>query len=128
MKANYKIAIALLAGTALGAAAVQGLHAQAKPPAFVVAEIDITNQDAFLKEYTPLAIKALSDSGNKPLARGGKTVSIEGAPPKSRIVINSFANLDAAVAAYSSPAYKKAREVGNKYGKFRLYAIEGLAK
>ena len=127
MKTNYKIAIALVAGTALGAAAVQGLHAQAKPPGYVVAEIDITNQEAFLKEYTPLAIKALTDSGNKPLARGGKTVSIEGAPPKSRIVINSFANLDAAVAAYNSPAYKEARTVGNKYGKFRLYAVEGLA-
>ena len=57
MKTNYKIAIALVAGTALGAAAVQGLHAQAKPPAFVVAEIDVTNQEAFVKEFTPLASK-----------------------------------------------------------------------
>jgi uncharacterized protein (DUF1330 family) len=128
MKTNYKIAIALVAGTALGAAVVQGLHAQAKPPAFVVAEIGISNQEAFLKEYTPLAVKALTDSGNKALARGGKTVSIEGAPPKSRIVINSFANLDAAVAAYNSPAYKEARKIGNKYGMFRLYAVEGLTQ
>jgi uncharacterized protein (DUF1330 family) len=127
MKTNYKIAIALVAGTALGAAAVQGLHAQAKPPAYVVGEIDVSNQEAFTKEYVPLAVKALAASGNKALARGGKVVAIDGAPPKPRIIINSFPSLEAAVAAYNSPAYKEARTVGNKYGTFRLYAVEGLA-
>ncbi len=34
MKTNYKIAIALVAGAAVGGAAVQGLHAQAKPPVY----------------------------------------------------------------------------------------------
>ena len=72
-------------------------------------------------------MKALADSGSKALARGGKVVAIEGAPPKSRIIINSFPSLDAAVAAYNSPAYKKARAIGNKYATFRLYAVEGLA-
>src|SRR5664280_3152925 len=101
MKTNYKIAIALVAGTALGAAAVQGLHAQAKPPGYVVGEIDVSNQEAFTNEYVPLAVKALGQAaGYKPMARGGKTVAIDGAPPKTRIVINSFASLDAAVAAY----------------------------
>ena len=127
MKTNYKIAIALVAGAAIGGAAIQGLHAQAKPRAFVVAEVDVTNQDAFIKEYTPLAVKALTESGNKVVARGGKTATIEGAPPK-RIVINSFDNLDQAVAAYNSPAYKEARKIGNKYATFRIYAVEELAK
>ncbi|MGB9043467.1 MAG: DUF1330 domain-containing protein [Pseudolabrys sp.] len=127
MKANYKIAIALVAGAAIGGAAIQGLHAQAKPRAFVVAEVDVTNQDAFIKEYTPLAVKALTESGNKVVARGGKTATIEGAPPK-RIVINSFDNLDQAVAAYNSPAYKEARQIGNKYATFRIYAVEEFTK
>jgi hypothetical protein len=43
MKSNYKVAAAMLAGVALGALAVQGLHAQAKPPLYSVAEIDISN-------------------------------------------------------------------------------------
>jgi uncharacterized protein (DUF1330 family) len=127
MKTNYKVAIALVAGAAIGGAAIQGLHAQAKPRAFVVAEVDVTNQDAFIKEFTPLAVKALTESGNKVVARGGKTATIEGAPPK-RIVINSFDNLDQAVAAYNSPAYKEARKIGNKYATFRIYAVEELAK
>ena len=36
MKANRKLAIALIAGVAAGGAIMQGLHAQAKPPVYVV--------------------------------------------------------------------------------------------
>ena len=55
MKTNYKVAIALVAGAALGGAAIQGLHAQAKPPVYTVFEIDVTNVEAYTKEYAPLA-------------------------------------------------------------------------
>ena len=60
MNSNYKLAAALVAGAAIGGAAIQGLHAQAKPPAFVVAEINVSNQDGFVKEFAPLAAKALA--------------------------------------------------------------------
>jgi uncharacterized protein (DUF1330 family) len=128
MKQYFGLGLAALAGAALGAAAVSGLHAQAKPPAYVVVEIDVTNQDGFMKEFAPKAQKALGDGGSKAIARGGKVVTIEGTPPKSRVGINSFANLDAALAAFNSPAYKAARTIGDKYGKFRIYAVEGLAQ
>ena len=126
MKTNYKLALALFAGAAIGAAAVQGLHAQAKPIAYSVSELEVTNPEAFAKEYVPLARKALSEhgAGYKIVAAGGKTVSIEGAAPKGRIVINSFENLDAAVAAYNSPAYKEARKIGDKYATWRIFATE----
>jgi hypothetical protein len=39
MKTRYTVALSILAGVAVGAAAVQALHAQAKLPAYVVAEI-----------------------------------------------------------------------------------------
>jgi uncharacterized protein (DUF1330 family) len=126
MRVNQKLAFALLAGVAIGAAAAQGLHAQAKPIAYVVAEIDVTNQEAFAKEFAPLAAKALSDggSGYNRLAIG-KAVSIEGAAPKSRVAINTFENIDKAIAAYNSPAYKEARKIGDKYASsFRVIAIE----
>lgn len=128
MKTNYKVAIALVAGAAFGGAVIQGLHAQAKPIAYVVAEIDVTNQEAFVKEYVPLAGKALSEggSGYKRIAVG-KTVSIEGAPPKTRVVINSFENMDKALVAFNSPAYKEARKIGAKYASsWRVIAIEAL--
>ena len=128
MKTRYVVALSLLTGVAIGGAAIQGLHAQAKPPAYVVAEIDVSNQDGFVKEFAPLAVKALATgSGYHAIARGGRTMSIEGAPPK-RIVINAFDNMDEAMKAYNSQAYKDARKIGDKYGKFRIYAVEGVAK
>ena len=128
MKTNYKVAIALVAGAAIGGAATQGLHAQAKPPAYVISEIDVTNQDAYAKEYVPLAQKALRDSGQKPLASGGKTAAISGEPPKSRIVLSVFENMDKAQAAYISPAYMEARKIGDKYAKLRIFVVEGLSQ
>src|SRR6476660_994946 len=126
MHSNYGLAIALVAGAAIGGAAIQTLHAQAKPPAFAVVEIDVTNPDAFLKEYSPIAGKALTEGGGKYLARGGKNVSIEGEPPKSRTVILAFENLEKAQAAFASPAYKEGRTIGDKYAKFRIWAMEAL--
>ena len=63
MKTRYVIALSLLAGTALGAAAVQGLHAQAKPPVYYVAEIDVTDLDGWTKEYAPKAQALIKEMG-----------------------------------------------------------------
>jgi uncharacterized protein (DUF1330 family) len=126
MTINQKLALALLAGVAIGALVNQGIHAQTKPIAYVVAEIDVTNPEAFAKEFAPIAAKALGDggSGYKRLAIG-KAVSIEGAAPKSRVAINTFENIDKAIAAYNSPAYKEARKIGDKYASsFRVIAVE----
>ena len=125
MKTRYTVALSVLAGAVLGAGVIQGLHAQAKPPAFVVAEIDISNREAFVKDFVPLGTKALATgSGFKTLARGNKTLSIEGAAPKF-IAINQFDNLDEAIKAYNSLEYKEARKIGDKYATFRIYAAEG---
>jgi hypothetical protein len=43
MKAPYQWSLAVLVGAALGAVTVQGLRAQAQPPVYVVAEIDVTD-------------------------------------------------------------------------------------
>lgn len=127
MKTHYDVSLSMLAGVGVGAAAVQGLHAQAKPSAYAVVEIDVTNQDAYTKEYLPVAGKALTDAGGKFLARGGKVAAIDGEPPKPRVVVLSFESLDKAQAAFASPAYREGRKTGDKYAKFRVFAVEGLS-
>jgi len=93
MKTKASVRLAMLAGFGIGAVTVQALHAQARPPAYVISEIDMTNQDAYAKEYVPLAQKALRESGQKVLASGGKTATLYGEPPKSRIVLSVFDNM-----------------------------------
>jgi len=90
MKTYHTIALAMLAGFGLGTVAVQGLHAQAKPPVYQVVEIDILDQEAYSKDYIPKAQAAIKAAGGKFLAAGGKTTTIEGEPPKSRVVIQQW--------------------------------------
>ena len=92
----------------------------------MISEIDVIDKDAYAKEYVPLAVRALKESGQKQLAAGGKTVALSGDPPKARIVLSVFENLEKAQAAYTSPAYLEARKVGDKYARLRIFAVEGL--
>jgi uncharacterized protein (DUF1330 family) len=126
MKGNFKVGLGMLVSFGLGAAAVVELHAQAKPPAYVISQIDVTNADAYAKEYVPLANKALAESGQKRLVSGGKTISLAGDPPAARIVVSVFESMEKAQAAYTSPAYIEARKIGDKYGKLRIFAVEGI--
>ena len=126
MKTRFAAALALLAGAAIGAVAVQSLHAAANPPAFVVTEIDIADLDAYQKDYVPLAQASVKASGGRLVAAGQKIVALEGAPPGTRVAINQFDSLEAVQAWRNSAQYKEARKIGDKYGKFRAFAIEGL--
>ncbi len=86
MKSNYKIAAAVIASFVLGVGAVNVLHAQAKLPAYVVAEIDVKDQDGYAKDFLPKAQANIKESGGKYLAGGfNKAISLSGsAPTKSR--------------------------------------------
>ena len=124
---HITLGLAMIASAALGAAVVQTLHAQAKPPAYNVAEITIKDQDGYNKEYLPLITKALTDAGGKFIVRGGKTISYEGAAPAPRVVVVQFENLDKLQALYNSASYKDAIAVGDKYSTQRKFAVEGIS-
>jgi uncharacterized protein (DUF1330 family) len=128
MKTRYAIALSVLGGVAAGAAAVQAIHAQAKPPAYVIAEIDVTNPAPYEAEYVPGAAKAITDGGGKYLVRGGQTRAIFGEPPKPRIAVMVFESMEKAQAAFNSPGYRAAKQVGDKYARFRVYIVEGLSQ
>jgi uncharacterized protein (DUF1330 family) len=125
MKTGFTMALSM-AGVTVGAVAIQGLHSQSKPPAYVIAEIDVMDQDGYAKEYLSRSVKAINEEGGgKFLSRGSNAISIRGEPPK-RIVLFAFANLDMAQAAVASTGYAEAYAHGEKYAKFRIYAVEGL--
>ena len=53
MKQYFGLGVGLLAGTLIGAAAVTGLNAQAKPSVFVITEIDISDPEGYGNEFVP---------------------------------------------------------------------------
>ena len=60
MKIRYSLALSLLAGSAIGGAVVQTLHAQAKPPVYMVAINEISDQEGYTKQYLPTALAKVS--------------------------------------------------------------------
>ena len=125
MNSKYKTTLAVLAGAALGAAAIQALHAQVKPPIYYVAEVDVTNPEGYVKEYVPLVQASIKAAGGRLLAVGGpagaKMTSIEGALPAGRVALQVWDNMEKIQAWRNSEAYKNARKIGDKYAKFRSY-------
>ena len=96
MKSNYKIAAAVIASFVLGVGAVSVLHAQVKLPAYVVAEIDVKDQDGYAKDFLPKAQANIKEHGGKYLAGGlNKAISLSGSPPPNRVVLLQFADMDA---------------------------------
>jgi uncharacterized protein (DUF1330 family) len=127
MNRQMTMGLAMLGSAALGAAAVQTLHAQAKPPVFQITEITVNNQDGYSKEFLPVIGKLTTDAGGKFLARGGKTISVQGAPPERRIVVVQYDSLDKMQALFDSSAFKQAIAVGNKYATQRTFGVEGVS-
>jgi hypothetical protein len=53
MRQYCGLGLATLVGAAFGAAAVNGLHAQAKPPVYLISEIEVANPAAYGAEFAP---------------------------------------------------------------------------
>jgi len=68
MKASRKSTVAAVVGCALGAALVQGVHAQAKPPIYYVVEVETTRPDAYANEFAPQAQAIIKAAGGRFLA------------------------------------------------------------
>src|SRR5580704_14148698 len=95
---NYKLTLTAVGAFALGLA-VQGLNAQMKPPAYVVGEITVKDENGYKNEFLPATQPIIAKLGGKYVAGGfNKTVSFEGAPLPNRVIIIQFDSMDAAKA------------------------------
>ena len=74
-----------------------------------------------MKDYVPKAQAAIKAAGGKFLAAGGKTTTIEGQRPKSRVVIQRWDSLEKVQAYGDSAAFKDLLRLRNKLAKFRSF-------
>jgi uncharacterized protein (DUF1330 family) len=126
MRTRYTVTLAMLAGFGLGAVAVQGLHAQAKPPVYYIAEIEPTNLESYTKEYAPKAQAVIKAAGGRFLAAGQKVTAIEGDPPRPRVAIIAWDSMEQIQAWRNSAAFKELLPTREKMAKFRGFTVEGL--
>lgn len=101
------------------------LNAQSKPPIYVVAEVDVSDSAGFVKEYLPKAQASIKSNGGRFLVAGQSIKALEGTPPR-RVIVTAWDSVEQVDEWFNSPAFKELRSIGDRYAKFRLYAVEGL--
>jgi uncharacterized protein (DUF1330 family) len=125
MKTHYTVTLAMLAGIAIGAVAIQWLHAQAKPKAYYVVEIEPLAANA---ASTPVVQSAQRAAGTRLFGTAGqRTIAFEGAPPTS-VALSEWDSLDQVQAYRNSAAFRNLAPQRDKAIKIiRAYTVEGPA-
>ena len=128
MKTRYAVALSMVAGVALGAAAIQGLQAQAKPKALLVTESEVLDRAA-AGSYGSALGPAMQAAGGHWVGGGTgpteKITAVVGDPPK-RFGVVEFENLDKAQAWLKSSGREGIAPQRNKAVKItRQFLFEG---
>lgn len=94
------------------------------PAGYVVAQIDVTDGDAF-EEYRELVPATIAQYGGEYLVRGGMQEDVEGTP-HPRTVLLRFESFERARAWYFSPEYEKPKALRQAASKGNVTLVEGV--
>jgi uncharacterized protein (DUF1330 family) len=129
MNRHISIGLAMLAGAVLGAAAVNGLHAQSKSlGAYAVVDIsEMIDANLFRQQLLPkVTPAALATFGGQYAIRTDNITALDGTPPQ-RFVVIAFDSMDKAKAWSSSPSQKEVDAIRMKATKSRQFLVEGFS-
>ncbi len=93
--------------------------------AYVVVDVHRTDMERAAR-YSAQSGPSVERHGGRFLARGGKTVTLEGGWDPERLVVIEFESVDAAKAWYDSEEYREIREIRDGAGTWRMVVIEGV--
>jgi uncharacterized protein (DUF1330 family) len=97
----------MLAGAGIGAGTIHALHAQAKPPIYMIGNNEVIDPEGYARDYLPPAQAAIKAHGGRYIAAGKGTV-IDGEPPKGRVVILVWDSMEQLLGWRRSPEYEAA--------------------
>jgi uncharacterized protein (DUF1330 family) len=122
MKTKYTVALSMIAGAAIGAVAIQGLHAQVKKVYFI-SESEVLDRGA-IEAWNTSVQKAIKNAGGN-LVVGENIIAVLGDPPK-RVGVTEFESVEKAKAWINSQERKAMAPQRDKALKFvRQYIVEG---
>jgi uncharacterized protein (DUF1330 family) len=125
MKKWSVIAMSMIVGVGVGAGTMQALHAQTKPPVYMIAINEVSNPDGYAKEYLPPAQASIKAHGGVYVAAGPGT-QVAGGLPKGRVVILRWESMEALLGWRNSPEYQAALKKGEKFAKYNIVAVNGV--
>jgi uncharacterized protein (DUF1330 family) len=123
MNRYVTIGLAMLAGAALGAAAIQTLHAQATPPGYLVFNNEVTD----LQGYQPVidgTPGTLPPFGGRFLIAPTTPLVLDGTKP-NRFGVIAFDSVEKARAWYESPANKQLNAIRERTAKSQVFIVPG---
>ena len=123
-----KSALMIATSIAVGASAVQLLHAAGSPPAYFIAMANVKDQDGYVKDFLPKIQQAMKETGGDYVAGGmNKTTVITGMEPPNRVVILKWPNAEAVKKFRENGGAKIREEVGQKYAEWKAkWLVEGI--
>jgi uncharacterized protein (DUF1330 family) len=104
---------------------MHGLHAQAKPPVYMIAINEVRDAEGYAKEYVPPAQKSVKDHGGEYVAAGPGT-RIVGSLPQGPVVILRWKSMEALQGWHNSPEFQAALKIGEKYAKYNIITVDGV--
>lgn len=125
MNRYIKPALGMLTCAALGAAVVNGLHAQGKGPgAYAIVDISSINNADVFKTLLPKTAAATAAFGGHNVAATENIVALDGTAPK-RFIIIAFDSVDKAKAWYKSSAQEEINAIRAKSTNSRSFIVDG---
>lgn len=125
---NLNLALAVLAVSigAAGGVVMQAQQTRTPPPAYLIAEVEVTYPAAF-QEYADKVAETMApfEGHYHYVVRTSTVQALEGEPPK-RILVIAFDSAEKALGWYRSPAYQKIKPIRLGASVSRLYLAEGL--
>lgn len=127
MNSFAKLGLAIMSGAAIGAGAINGLHAQSKPHIYVVVEVDeVTNPDANTQLlHKGQARDAAAAFGGSFVVRTENITPLDGHAPK-RFLLIAFDSVEKAKAWDASPAMKDVNEARIQFTKSRSFIVDEM--
>ena len=93
--------------------------------AYMIALVDVSDPEAY-GEYTKRSPAALEKYGGKFLARGGRSVTLEGDAAPGRLVVVEFPSVERIIEFYNSPEYGEAMTYRKGAAIARIIGVEGV--
>jgi uncharacterized protein (DUF1330 family) len=126
MKTTYAVALAMLAGVAIGGTSVGGLYAQNKTPGAyaIVAFSDTGDAAAFKTNVLDKAPDAVKKHGGHFIARTNEITVLRAAEPQlKRYVIIAFDDVQKAKSWYGSEDMKAINSYNDQHTKGRAFIV-----
>lgn len=119
------LAIAMLAGIAVGAIVTEALHAQSKPPVFLVFDAKIKDPQHYMP-FSKIAVREVKAQGGTFIAEVATPEFLLGNKTGRHIAsISRWADKEAVRHWFNSEPMRAVREAIKKYTTTRLYIVEG---